>query len=205
MAADRGENDYVRSAFPLALQWNHNPDNRFWSLTDRPGWLRLTTGRVDATLVDARNTLTQRMFGPQCSGSVSLDVSRMKEGDIAGLAAFQKNYGFVGVKVTGDSRSIVMVGAASEKPVELASVPLDQNSVFLKLEADFNKRADRAHFYCSLDGKTWNPIGSPLKMTYTLPHFMGYRFALFNFATKAPGGSVDFDYFHITTRSMGLR
>jgi beta-xylosidase len=197
--AERGGNDYVRSAFPLAWQWNHNPDNRFWSLTDRPGWLRLTTGRVDATLVDAGNTLTQRMFGPQCSGSVSLDVSRMKEGDVAGLAAFQKNYGFVGVKVTGNSRSIVMVGAESGRPVELVSVPLDQNSVFLKLEADFENRTDRAHFYYSLDGKTWNPIGAPLKMTYTLPHFMGYRFALFNFATKAPGGSVDFDYFRVTT------
>jgi len=36
-------------------------------------------------------------------------------------------------------------------------------------------------------------------MTYTVPlHFMGYRFALFNFATKSTGGSADFDFFHIT-------
>jgi arabinoxylan arabinofuranohydrolase len=34
-------------------------------------------------------------------------------------------------------------------------------------------------------------------MTYTLPHFMGYRFALFNFATKSTGGYVDYDYFRI--------
>jgi hypothetical protein len=26
---------------------------------------------------------------------------------------------------------------------------------------------------------------------------MGYRFGLFNYATKTPGGAVDFDYFHI--------
>lgn len=25
----------------------NNPDNRYWSLTQRPGFLRLTTGRVD--------------------------------------------------------------------------------------------------------------------------------------------------------------
>jgi hypothetical protein len=35
-------------------------------------------------------------------------------------------------------------------------------------------------------------------MAYTLPHFMGYRFGLFNYATKQAGGSVDFDYFHIS-------
>ena len=36
-------------------------------------------------------------------------------------------------------------------------------------------------------------------MVYTLPHFMGYRFALFNFATQTPGGAVDFDYFRVST------
>ena len=34
-------------------------------------------------------------------------------------------------------------------------------------------------------------------MSYTLPHFMGYRFGLFNFATQEPGGHADFDYFRI--------
>jgi hypothetical protein len=33
---------------------------------------------------------------------------------------------------------------------------------------------------------------------YTLPHFIGYRFALFNYATKTLGGIVDFDYFRVS-------
>jgi beta-xylosidase len=201
--AEHGENDYVRSAFPLVWQWNHNPDRRFWSLTDRPGWLRLTTGRVDTSLLDARNTLTQRMFGPHCSGSVSLDISNMKEGDIAGLAALQKNYGFVAVKAMGNSKSIVVVNAETGTPVESAAVPLEQKTVFLRIDADFENRTDRAHFSYSLDGTLWKPIGGSLKMTYTLPHFMGYRFALFNFATKEAGGFADFDYFRVTPDSSG--
>jgi len=32
---------------------------------------------------------------------------------------------------------------------------------------------------------------------------MGYRFALFNFATKTAGGSVDFDYFRIENKLTG--
>jgi hypothetical protein len=32
-------------------------------------------------------------------------------------------------------------------------------------------------------------------MRYTLDHFMGYRIGLYNYATKQPGGYVDFDYF----------
>ena len=42
------------------------------------------------------------------------------------------------------------------------------------------------------------PIGTQLKMAYTLPHFMGYRFGLFNYATKNAGGYADFDFFRIT-------
>ena len=120
----------IPSALPLAWQWNHNPDHDHWSVTQRPGFLRLTTGRVDADFVSARNTLTQRTFGPECSGTVSLDVTHMKDGEIAGLAAFQKRYGFIGVKMDGDARSIVMVSTESGSPAEVETVPLSQGNVF---------------------------------------------------------------------------
>ena len=94
-----------------------------------------------------------------------------------------------------------MVSAESGKPVELASIPVDQNVFFLKVQGDFADRADLATFYYSLDNREWKPIGSPLKMRYTLPHFMGYRFGLFSFATKSAGGFVDFDYFHVAADS----
>ena len=184
-------------ALPLAWQWNHNPDNDNWSLSKRRGFLRLTTGRLDTELVNARNTLTQRTFGPASSATTALDVSRMKDGDVAGLSLLQKKYGFVGVKMEGGAKSLVMVSAQSDVPVEVQSVPLTANTVWLKAECDFRNRADKASFFTSLDGKTWTPLGQPLQMVYTLPHFMGYRFGLFNFATKTTGGSVDFDFFRL--------
>ena len=196
-AKPRGENDYVRDAFPLAWQWNHNPDNRYWSLTDRPGWLRLTTGRVDKHFLEARNSLTQRTFGPQCAAVTLIDVSNMKDGDYAGLAALQKQYGFVGVKMQDGVKSVVMVNTVNDLPNEEDIVALEGNLVHLKIECDFRDRADTARFYWSGDGKDWKVIGKPLKMRYTLPHFMGYRFALFNFATQTSGGYADFDYYHI--------
>jgi hypothetical protein len=93
---------------------------------------------------------------------------------------------------------IVMINAGTGKPIEAQSIPLDQKNIFFKAECDFTDRKDLANFFYSLDGKSWMPIGSQLKMTYTLPHFMGYRFTLFNYATKSTGGFVDFDYFHIS-------
>lgn len=182
---------------PLVWQWNHNPDNELWSLSKRPGYLRLTTGRVDTAVLLARNTLTQRTFGPECSAVTAIDVSNMKDGDCAGLMLLQKNYGWVGVKAQGQTKVMVMINGASGKAVEVEHVPLTQNTVYLKADCDFKNKADKGYFYYSLDGKNWKPIGQPLQMSYTIPHFMGYRFGLFNYAEKAPGGYVDFNYFRI--------
>jgi beta-xylosidase len=185
------------AALPLVWQWNHNPANQLWSVNERPGYLRLKTGRTDTSFLSARNTLTQRTFGPESTGTTVLDVSKMKDGDIAGLALLQKRYGIVGVKSEAGAKSIVMISAQSEKPVEITRIPLKQQKVYLKAECDFRDRKDIAKFSYSLDGNTWTLIGEPLKMAYTLPHFMGYRFGLFNYATQNIGGYVDFDWFRI--------
>jgi beta-xylosidase len=198
IASDEFDRKPGASPLPLAWQWNHNPDKRYWSVTERPGFLRLTTGRVDRDFLAARNTLTQRTFGPTSSATVALDVSIMKDGDVAGLALLQKHYGLVGVKMEDGKRYLVMVNAGSDPPAEAARVPLSQTTVFLKADCDFINRADTARFFYSLDGRSWNPLGTELKMRYTLPHFMGYRFALFNYATKTPGGIVDFDFYRVS-------
>ncbi|MNQ95742.1 Glycosyl hydrolases family 43 [compost metagenome] len=186
-----------QETLPLVWQWNHNPDNTLWSLKERKGFLRLKTGRIDTDFLLARNTLTQRTIGPTCSAAVALDISKMKEGDFAGLSALQKEYGLVGVKVEEGKKSIVMVNTINDKAVEVQRIPLDQDQVYLKIDCDFTDKKDEANFFYSLDGKVWNPIGDTLKMKYTLPHFMGYRFGLFNYATKNTGGYVDFDWFRI--------
>ncbi|HLN22196.1 MAG TPA: glycoside hydrolase 43 family protein [Bacteroidales bacterium] len=190
----RGKNDPV---LPLAWQWNHNPDNRFWMVDSKKGILRLTTGRVDTSFVDARNTLTQRTIGPECTGSTVIDVTNMKEGDVAGLALLQRKYGIVGVKFENGSKSIVMINAQSGKAVTVESISLKQKNVYLRADCNFKDLADVAEFYYSLDGKSWKKIGNQLKMEYSMPHFMGYRYGLFNYGTKTAGGYVDFDWFHI--------
>lgn len=200
VASDEFTRKKKDAPLPLVWQWNHNPDNSLWSVTERKGHLRLKTGRVENDFLTARNTLTQRTIGPVCAGTTAVDVSNMKEGDFAGLALLQKKYGLIGVKFENGAKKIVMVSAQTDKPEEVESLPLNQNTVYLKAECDFTDRKDVADFYYSLDGKQWTKMGSRLKMAYTLPHFMGYRFGLFNYATKAAGGYADFDYFRISDK-----
>ncbi len=178
----------------LAWQWNHHPAPSLWSLTERPGYLRLTTGRTDPSFVDTRNTLTQRTFGPESSARTALDVSGLHDGDVAGLGLLAEHYGFVGVKQEDGTTYLVMVNADAG---EVERVPLEQDVVHLKADANFRDMADTATFSYSLDGETWTRIGDTLRMRYTLSHFMGYRFALFIYATETPGGWADFDAFRL--------
>ncbi len=203
-----GENDYNGSNLDLVWQWNHNPNNNYWSLTDRNGWLRLTAGSKANSILEARNTLTQRTYGPTCSGKVKMDISNMKAGDVAGLASFSYNYGYIAVKKEANGAKLVMVDASSnaskgkDEPEEKASVDCEGNTIYLKEDFDF-AGGDKVSFYYSFDGNTWKQLGEAMKLSYELVHFMGSRFALFNYATKSAGGYVDFDYFRVSDQITG--
>ena len=196
-----GEYNYNGSNLQKEWQWNHNPDNRYWSLTERPGYLRLTTGRISTGLTNARNTLSQRAFGPHSSASIAMEVGGMKNGDVAGFAAFQDYYGFVGIKMEDGKKYIVMNNTIKGFPIEEERVPFNGNRIYFKINMIFSYEEsttfDLAYFFYSLDGVHWNKIGSPLYMVYNMTHFVGYRFALFNYATEVAGGCVDFDYFRL--------
>lgn len=201
------ENAWNGSSLGLAWQWNHNPDNRYWSLTDRPGHLRLTTGSIASGILDARNTLTQRTYGPTSAAAISLDVSAMKDGDVAGLSAYQQKYGYVAVEMAEGARRLVMRRADQQGRVTFTSahVPLTVETVLLRVDVDFRDAADRASFAYSLDGATWTPIGDDLAMEYSLDHFTGYRFAIFCYATARTGGHVDVDWFRVGDDIEGAR
>jgi arabinoxylan arabinofuranohydrolase len=182
--------DFSATALALGWQWNHNPDSSLWSLTERPGYLRLKTGKVVKTIFEARNTLSQRTEGERCSGSISIDVSQMKDGDIAGLGAFCAEPGLIEAVMEDGKKFIIMTDRGNEK----GRVALHSNTVYLRMDCDFN--TDIATFYYSFDNEKWTQLGTEFQMIYNLVHFMGNRFAIYNYATKTAGGYVDIDYFN---------
>ena len=199
--------DFSGEKLGLHWQWNHNPVDKAWSLTERPGYLRLKTARVVPNLYLAPNTLTQRMEGPKCTGSVALDLSKMKDGDIAGLAAFNDNSAVMAIKKVGKKLTLELSEqkvklSQREKKVEnvdikvVESVELKQQKIWLRIDANFVPRTDIANFSYSLDGKEWTKIGGDYRMGFDWQRFfMGTKFGIFNYATKKAGGYVDVDEF----------
>lgn len=183
--------EFDTSELALVWQWNHKPIDSCWSLTERPGWMRLSTEGLATGIKDARNTLTQRTVGPACSSAVKLDASGLQPGDHAGICAFQSRYCTIGVQVDSlGAKSLV--GADFEG--EIFREPLTGDEVYLKLIYDFN--SDKATMAYSYDGEAWQSPDYNLQMRFTLDFFTGYRTALFCYSTITPGGHADFDWFH---------
>lgn len=206
--------NYDSKSLALEWQWNHNPDNTAWSVTERSGYLRLNNKSLATNILNARNTLTQRTEGPSCKSIIKLDTSGMKAGDYAGLSAFQFKYGNVGVYVADNgSKNIYMAengGYSGSAQVTdsynkiTEQVPLNGDEIYLCVDFTFStvdasgnasNNIDKASFYYSYDGKSWTKIGGELGMTYDLKLFTGYRSGIYSYATKSVGGYADIDFF----------
>ena len=138
----------------------------------------------------------------------------MKSGDYAGLSAFQFKYGNIGVYVTDSGEKKIYMaengGYSSSAAVTdsynkiIAETPLAGNEIYLKAEFLFNTvdenlnvsyNLDKADFYYSYDGNSWNKLGNTLSMAYDLKLFTGYRSGIYSYATKTTGGHEDIDFF----------
>lgn len=192
-----GEVEYPNSAevapngdlLDLAWEWNHNPDNRFWSLSEREGWLRLTNGKTvtgegvytkmagkdDLTYFEeARNMLSQRTFGPKASAETKLDISALKDGDTAGLAVYTRSFNYAAIKKIDGVNTIGVVArpqpfsaqidhAVVEKFVAGTTVDLgDSTDVWLKADANFKLASGElfVEYLYSIDGQTWHTLGN---------------------------------------------
>jgi len=190
--------------------WNHNPEPTNWSLTENPGYLRLTTVKVVDSLTKARNTLTQRMFAyysdtTLTTATTKMELSNMKDGDLAGLAIFQDPYAFIGVKQVDGKKYVTMVNNGET----IESVEIDASIIYFRASAFYGSGAaiyygddavtgtGTATFSYSLDNESFIKIGNIMRMQFNLSVFTGNKFCLFNYPTKEVGGYVDFDFFRM--------
>ena len=198
----------------LQWEWNHNPDDTAWSLFENPGNLRLHTVSITDNLKQARNMLTQRIFGYNIAntastayadsyGTVAIDTKGMQDGDVAGLCVFQDPYAYIAVRQIDGKKYLVQYRSEydSNAPQETVSdTPLsftDADIIYLRAIVNFG--TNKANFYYSTDNATWTKFGNEMTMRYVLSVFVGNRFGIFNYATKQLGGYVDIDWFSTET------
>ncbi|MFC6087544.1 family 43 glycosylhydrolase [Sphaerisporangium aureirubrum] len=185
-------------------EWNHNPDTGRYSVDNG---LRLQTATVTNDLYSARNTLTHRIHGPASTATIELDYSGMQDGDRAGLALLRDSSAWIGVKRDGSANRLVMVNNltmdsnwnTTATGTEVAGTGISGGRIWLRVSADIRPGTGRqGRFSYSTDGVNFTSFGSAFTMGNAWQFFMGYRYAVFNYATRSLGGAVNVRQFSMT-------
>ncbi len=208
-------NDFTNPAW----QWNHIPDKAAFKV--EPCRYQIQTDKTVVNITQAANTYTQRTLGEQCAASVTLDASCINEGDFAGLAALEGEYGFIAV--TRRSGKLYLVTAEhkisytpwsmgvfdTDPPDIKAELPLENAALELGLEFDLTKPVQQVRLmYRTGDGDAeksrFVQLGESVQLRYTLDQFVGVRFALFCYSTQKAGGRAVFTDFNYLSSSNRL-
>ena len=160
----------------LQWQWNHNPDDVHWSLSERKGWLTLRALPADS-LKACRNMLTQKVVGYQSESTTLLTA----KGDCyAGIFCSGKQFRGVGLcpqgiflEVNGE-RQIAVKGSFSQ--------------LYLRVRDDCQSNSHQ--FFYSLDGVSFIPVGDVFSMRSG--YWKGIRVGLFCYGKD---GKAQFDKF----------
>jgi len=200
--------DFNSPILGLQWQWNHNPDNSRWSLTERPGFLRLRP-TMATNFWFARNTLTQKGQGPWSRGEVKFDLSHLQAGDVCGFGTLGKTNGQICVNCGSNGATTLNMNVIT--PVDprstelwqtnLASAPFTGTNLYLRTALNFTNNLGLCSY--SADGTNWTALGGPFNLAYDWQTgtFQGEKFVIFCFNPDPGDGFVDVDWFHFSNKS----
>ncbi len=187
-------------------QWNHNPINENWSLTEARGFLRLKAAPATG-LAQARNTLTQKIWDEYGIVDVKLSTAKMADGQNAGLAFESGNqFGYVGVRQENGKRTVGTAAGtqppgrgAPPAPVASAAAPFAGPEVadVIHLRGIYeqgNGATGRGTSFYSFDGKKFEAVPGTTTLFFSTASWKGARIALFSYGLNP--GAADFDAFH---------
>jgi xylan 1,4-beta-xylosidase len=202
----RGE-EFDGKEIGLNWQWNHNPDNERWSLTERPGFLRLKATKAP-DFWNARNSLTHKGWGPTSCAIARLDISHLAEGDRAGLGMIGKGLVTLAVERADDGQAKLVLSTGVESEDELSpntSANVGKvDSLQLALHMDYTDNT--GHCGYSTDGKTWTAIGEkfPLMWDWRTGTFQGQQYAVFCYNPEECSGYLDVDSIRFADKPLSF-
>ena len=189
LTAPATDDEFASPALGPQWQWNHNPRDDHWSLTERPGWLRLKAGVPvgKGGFWNAANTLSQRLMGKgKGVATAKLDVSGMAPGQQAGFCRHSGQYVLLGVQVDDAGVRRLFFDHNGKRTLGPA---LEAGILYVRTDND----GPAATFSYSLDGKDWTRFGEPFTLIFG--RWRGDRIGFFCWNDREDAGHLDVDHF----------
>jgi len=186
----------------LQWQWQANPDEKWYSLAERSGWLRLNPvplPKGSTNLWPVPNLLLQKLPAEQFVVTTRLDPSRMAAGDQTGLIVMGMDYACLAVQKTGHGFRLQKIACrnANTGGRELVESTDEVGPGLLDLRVSVTAGAT-CDFSYSIDGLEFKPLGRPFRAR--AGRWMGAKVGLFCLTASNPAsaGSADYDWFRFS-------
>jgi beta-xylosidase len=170
-------------------EWNHQPRADQWSLTERPGFLRLHAFKPlrPDDLKAAGNTLTQRALRTVDNRvALVLEVGGMAEGQVAGLCHYSRDYSTLGVRCQD---GVIRLESASNQTITQGPV-LRTPRIWLRSAWGAE---GKSHYDYSTNGTDFVPLGATYQLGWG--NYRGDRIGIFTYNNNGEAGYVDCDSF----------
>jgi len=173
--------DFEKNILSPQWQWNHNPVDEAWSLTEHRGQLTLHALKAP-DFRHARNSVTQKVMGYQSEATIAIDCEHMTEGGRSGLVCMGKTNEMLGI-MKKEGRLILYRENGFGKQTTIGS---PSAKLYLRLTFNIPEKAYR--FSYSKDGKRFTTTGDPFFVDFG--NWKGVRFGIYHFNTIADGGYI---------------
>lgn len=184
--------DFHEKTLKPQWEWNYQPRDSHWSLTEHPGCLRLHAfpPLKPGDFKTAGNTLTQRsMRTPQNKVTVQLDLHGMADGQQAGIVHYSRSYCTFGVTQTGPVRTLTLNLSGHITPGRA----ITQRTLWLRSTWGYDGQSQYSY---STDGHTFTPFGPSYPLAWG--DYRGDRIGVFTFNDQGDKGYVDVENFQYT-------
>lgn len=199
--APQTSDDFEATRLGLQWQWHGNPQFDWYSLTHRPGALRLFARATDGAdnLWSVPNLLLQKFPAPSFTATTEVRCRLQERAGHGGLLVMGSEYAYLGVRRTANGAELVhgrnTAPADGNPDTEAERVPLQRPSVRLRATVEDGGRIQFSYATADSD---FEPIGGPFQAQQG--HWIGAKIGLF--AVQSAGSSVEdghceFDYFRI--------
>lgn len=192
LATPQTDDNFDGPKLGVQWEWNYQPRKDKWSLSERPGFLRLHAFKPlqPDNLKKAGNTLTQRTMRTKSNvATVSFDLSGMQNGQVAGLSLYSVDFSTIGAR-----RENGVITLESMQNKERTSGPV-LHSPKLWLRSTWGSDGVCRYSY-STDGLTFTPFGEACRFGWG--DYRGERIGIFTYNNDAESGYVDVDSFTYT-------
>ena len=222
-AALEASDSFEAPVLNLMWQWLGNPQESFYSLTERSGFLRLyalnPSEKDKPILWECANVLTQKLVCPYFKATACVHIDGMEEGSQAGMVMMGGHYAYLAVRIVDGKKTLVYGESydgeegVQEKAVVIRTLAENTKKIDFSLAMEEGGQGPLFQMFYAIEGEA--EVNVPTDFMPSDHTWVGAKIGLFanvcadgtgktDAVGQKNGGYADFAYIRVSSDRRSL-